>query len=179
MILRDTPLAGVVVVEQERLDDSRGWFARTFDASVLSAHGIDGRVAQMSTSFNAVAGTLRGMHYQAPPDLEGKLVRCTRGALFDVALDLRDGSPTRLRWHGEELSAENGRALYVPPGFAHGFQTLSDDTEVLYVMNTPFVPGAGRGVRWDDPAFAIAWPSPPAGGRVMASRDAGYPDFVG
>jgi dTDP-4-dehydrorhamnose 3,5-epimerase len=177
--LRDTRLPGVVVVEQERLEDERGYFARTFDSALLEAHGFDGRVAQLSTSFNAAAGTLRGMHFQAPPDLEGKLVRCTRGAIFDVALDLRDGSPTRLRWHGEELSASNGRALYVPPGFAHGFQTLEPDSEVLYAMNVPFVPGAGRGVRWDDPAFGIAWPDAPAGGRVMSERDATYPDFEG
>ena len=177
MILRETPLAGVVVAEQERLTDERGFFARTFDAALLEAHGIDGRVAQMSTSFNPAAGTLRGMHYQPPPDEEGKLVRCTRGAAFDVVLDLRDGSPTRLQWHAEELSADNGRALYAPPGCAHGFQTLVPDTEILYVMNVPFVPGAGRGVRWDDPAFAIAWPEPPAGGRVMSERDATYPDF--
>jgi dTDP-4-dehydrorhamnose 3,5-epimerase len=175
VILRETPIAGVVVVEQERLADERGFFARTFDAELLEAHGIDGRVAQMSISFNPAAGTLRGMHFNASPHEEGKLVRCTRGAVYDVALDLREGSPTRLAWHAEELSADNGRALYVPPGCAHGFLTLTGDSEVLYAMNVPFVPGAGRGVRWDDPAFAIEWPGRV---RVISERDAGYPDFA-
>lgn len=171
MILRETALAGLVVVEQERVADERGFFARTHDVEQL------GSVAQMSTSYNARAGTLRGLHLQAEPHGETKLVRCTRGAVFDVAVDLRDGSPTRLRWHVEELSAHNGRALLIRPGFAHGFQTLCDDTEVLYAMDVVFVPGAGRGVRWDDPAFAIAWPDAPAGGRVMSRRDATYPDI--
>jgi len=169
VILRDTPLDGVRVVEPERHADERGFFARTYDVEVL------GPVVQMSTSFNARAGTLRGMHHQAEPHGEDKLVRCTRGAIFDVAVDLRPGSPTLHRWFGTELSEENGLALYIPAGLAHGFQTLRDDSEVLYAMSTPYVPGAGRGVRWDDPAFAIAWPDPPSGGRRMAERDATYP----
>jgi dTDP-4-dehydrorhamnose 3,5-epimerase len=172
VILRDTPLDGVRVVAPERHADERGFFARTYDVEVL------GPVVQMSTSFNARAGTLRGMHYQADPHGEDKLVRCTRGAIFDVAVDLRPGSPTLHRWFGTELSEENGLALYIPAGLAHGFQTLRDDTEVLYAMSTPYVPGAGRGVRWDDPAFGIAWPDPPPGGRRMAERDATYPDVT-
>jgi len=170
MILRPTPLEGVRVVEPERVHDERGFFARTYDVADL------GPVVQMSTSFNARAGTLRGLHFQADPHGEDKLVRCTRGAIFDVAVDLRPGFPTRHRWFGVELTEENGVALWIPKGFAHGFQTLVDDTEVLYAMSTPYVPGAGRGVRWDDPAFAIEWPKPPAGGRTMSERDATYPD---
>jgi dTDP-4-dehydrorhamnose 3,5-epimerase len=170
VILHPTPLEGVVVVEPERLADERGYFARTFDVEAL------GPVVQMSTSFNARAGTLRGLHYQAEPHGEGKLVRCTRGAIFDVAVDLRPGSPTLRRWHGVELSEDNGLALYIPPGLAHGFQTLADASEILYAMSTPFVSGAGRGVRWDDPAFGVAWPEPPPGGRIMSERDAAYPD---
>jgi dTDP-4-dehydrorhamnose 3,5-epimerase len=168
--LRPTPLPGVVVVEPERLADARGFFARTYDVEALWP------VVQMSTSFNARAGTLRGLHFQAEPHGEDKLVRCTRGAIFDVAVDLRPRSPTRHRWFGLELSADNGLALAIPAGVAHGFQTLADASEVLYAMSTPYVEGAGRGVRWDDPAFAIEWPPPPAGGRTMSARDAGYPD---
>lgn len=177
MIFRTTPIGGVVVVEPERQEDARGFFARTFDAKVFGEHGLDPAVAQMSTSFNVHMGTLRGMHFQAAPAEEVKLVRCTHGSIFDVALDLREASPTRLRWHGVELSAENGLALFVPRGCGHGFQTLEPESEVLYVMSTPYVPGAGRGVRWDDPAFEIEWPDPPTGGRVMSDRDAGYGDF--
>ncbi len=170
MILRETGLSGLVVVEQERLVDERGFFARTYDIEQL------GPVVQMSTSFNLRSGTLRGLHFQAEAYGETKLVRCTRGAVFDVAVDLRTGSPTRHLWYAEELSADNGLALLIPPGFAHGFQTLRDDTEILYAMDTPFAPGAGRGLRWDDPAFAITWPSAAPGGRTMSERDATYPD---
>ena len=170
MILRETGFGGLLEVHPERHADARGHFARTYDVEQL------GPVVQMSTSFNVHAGTLRGMHLQAEPHGEDKLVRCTRGAVFDVAVDLRPGSPTLHAWHGVELSADNGVALWIPRGFAHGFQTLTDDAEVLYAMSTPFVDGAGYGVRWDDPAFGIAWPEPPPGGRVMNERDAGYPD---
>ena len=170
MILRETGLGGLLEVHPERHADARGHFARTYDVEQL------GPVVQMSTSFNVHAGTLRGMHLQAEPHGEDKLVRCTRGAVFDVAVDLRPGSPTLHAWHGVELSADNGVALWIPRGLAHGFQTLTDDAEVLYAMSTPFVDGAGYGVRWDDPAFGIAWPEPPSGGRVMNERDASYPD---
>jgi dTDP-4-dehydrorhamnose 3,5-epimerase len=166
--LTRSPLEGVWLVEPQRLVDERGFFARTYDAELLPA------VVQMSTSFNARAGTLRGLHYQAEPHGESKLVRCTRGAIFDVVVDLRPGSPTRHHAFAVELSADDGLALLVAPGVAHGFQTLADDTEVLYAMDTPYVPQAARGVRWDDPAFAIAWPEPPAGGRTISPRDAGY-----
>jgi dTDP-4-dehydrorhamnose 3,5-epimerase len=170
--LRPTPLGGVHVVEPERLADERGFFARTYDVEALWP------VVQMSTSFNARAGTLRGLHFQADPHGEAKLVRCTRGAIFDVAVDLRPGSATRHRWFGVELSADNGLALAIPAGCAHGFQTLADATEVLYAMSAPYVEGAGRGVRWDDPAFRIEWPPAPAGGRTMSPRDAAYPDVT-
>jgi dTDP-4-dehydrorhamnose 3,5-epimerase len=173
----ETPVAGALVVEPQPIEDGRGFFARTFSRADFSARGLDARVDQCSASFNARAGTLRGMHYQAAPHGEVKLVRCTRGAIFDVAVDLRPESPTYLRWAGVELSADDGRALYVPHGCAHGFQTLVDAAEVLYQISTPYVPAAARGVRWDDPAFGIDWPAPPAGGRTMSARDAEYPDF--
>ena len=179
MIFQDTPLAGVVIVEPELLSDERGAFARTFCAEEFAAHGLDGRVAQSNISLNRRAGTLRGMHYQADPHGEAKLVRVTRGAIFDVAVDLRPASPTYLGWFGIELSAENQRALAMPVGCAHGFQSLRDDTEVLYLMSAPYVPGADRGVRWDDPAFGIQWPAPPPGRtRTMSERDASYPDHA-
>lgn len=168
-----TPLDGVLLVEQERLGDERGFFARTYDVEQMPP------IAQMSTSFNARAGTLRGLHLQREPHGESKLVRCTRGAIFDVAVDLRAGSPTQHRWFAAELSADNGRALLIAAGFAHGFQTLADDSEVLYAMDVPYVGEAASGVRWDDPAFAIEWPDPPAGGRTMSERDAAYPDVGG
>jgi dTDP-4-dehydrorhamnose 3,5-epimerase len=172
----ETPLPGAWLVEPEKLDDERGWFARTFDAQEFEARGLNPVVAQCNASFNAMSGTLRGMHYQAEPHGESKLVRCVRGTIFDVAVDVRPGSPTCRRWHGVELSAENGTAFYIPAGFAHGFQTLTDGCEVLYQMGHVYVPEAARGVRWDDPAFGIRWPAV-EGGRRISERDASYPDF--
>jgi dTDP-4-dehydrorhamnose 3,5-epimerase len=172
----ETRLAGCWVIELDLLADDRGWFARTFDAEEFRARGMEPAVVQCSASFNARAGTLRGLHYQAAPHGESKVVRCIRGEIFDVAVDLRADSPTRLRWHGENLSAENRRALYIPAGMAHGFQTLVDGSEVLYQMGTSYVAAAARGVRFDDPAFAIAWPAPPPGGLVVSERDRTYPD---
>jgi dTDP-4-dehydrorhamnose 3,5-epimerase len=169
-------LSGAWVVELDRLHDERGWFARTFDAAEFEARGLNPTVAQCNASFSAPSGTLRGMHYQAEPHGESKLVRCVRGAIFDVAVDLRADSATRCRWHAVELSSENGRAFYIPAGLAHGFQTLTDDCEVIYHMDHRYVPEASRGVRWDDPAFAIDWP-PARGGRIISARDAAYPDF--
>lgn len=178
MILTATAVAGVFLVEQTRIVDERGWFARTYCAQELAAAGVDLTIAQCSVSLNRFTGTLRGMHYQADPYAEAKLVRCTRGAIYDVALDLRRDSLTYLRWTAAELTATNGRALLVPRGCAHGFQTLIDDTEVLYQISTPFQPDAGRGVRWDDPSVGIAWPDPPQSGRIMSERDASYPDYI-
>jgi dTDP-4-dehydrorhamnose 3,5-epimerase len=164
------------VIELDVLADERGWFARTFDAEEFRARGLEPAVVQCNTSFNARSGTLRGLHYQAEPHGESKLVRCLVGEIFDVALDLRPDSPTHLSWHGEVLSAENRRALYIPAGMAHGFQTLAVGSEVLYQMGAPYVPEAARGVRFDDPAFAIVWPAPPPGGLVISERDRSYPD---
>jgi dTDP-4-dehydrorhamnose 3,5-epimerase len=176
VILRETPLAGAFVVEVEPARDERGFFARTFDVETFTAHGLASTIDQASVSFNARAGTLRGLHYQAEPHGEEKLVRCVRGAIHDVIVDLRPDSPTFRESFGVELEATTHRALYVPKGMAHGFQTLTDDAEVLYLISTPYVPDAGRGVRWDDPAFAIRWPEP-AGERVISERDRTYPDF--
>jgi dTDP-4-dehydrorhamnose 3,5-epimerase len=176
MAFVQTPLGGAWVIELDRLTDERGWFARTFDAADFEARGLNPAVVQCNASFNARSGTLRGMHYQTEPHGESKLVRCVRGAIFDVAVDLRADSPTRCGWHGVELSAENGRAFYVPAGLAHGFQTLTDECEVIYQMGHPYVPEAAQGVRWNDPAFAIEWP-PVRGERIISERDARYPDF--
>lgn len=176
MLFVQTPLPGVWVIELEQLEDERGWFARTFDAEEFRARGLNPDVVQCNASFNHRAGTMRGMHYQAEPHGESKLVRCVRGAIFDVAVDLRDGSPTCRDWHGVELSAENRRAFYIPAGLAHGFQTLTDDCEVLYQMGNPYVPEAARGVRWDDPALGIEWPASDAA-RTISEKDRSYPEL--
>lgn len=173
----DTPLVGAWVIELDELADDRGWFARTFDVDEFAERGLDPTVVQCNASFNAREGTLRGMHYQAEPHGESKLVRCVRGAIFDVAIDVRPDSHSRGAWHGVELSAENRRAFYIPAGLAHGFQTLADGSEVLYQMGHRYVPDAARGVRWDDPAFGIDWPAPPAIGRLISDRDRAYPDW--
>lgn len=173
----ETLLPGAFVIEIEPIGDERGWFARTFDAELFRSKGMDPDVVQCNASFNAARGTLRGMHYQAEPHGEPKLVRCVRGTIFDVAVDLRPQSPSYRRWHGVELSAENRRSFYIPVGLAHGFQTLSDDCEVLYQMGHGYFPEATSGVRWDDPAFNIEWPDAPAG-RIISERDASYRSFV-
>jgi dTDP-4-dehydrorhamnose 3,5-epimerase len=173
----ETPLPGAFIVELDLLGDERGWFARTFDVEEFRARGLNPDVVQCNASFNTRRGTLRGMHYQAPPHGESKLVRCMRGAVFDVAVDLRLDSAALRRWHGVELNAENRLAFYIPAGLAHGFQTLTDNTEVLYQMGCRYVPEAARGVRWDDPAFGIEWPEA-EGGRVISERDASYSDFA-
>jgi dTDP-4-dehydrorhamnose 3,5-epimerase len=176
VIFTETALAGAFVLEPERREDARGFFARTWCAQEAEAHGLDPRVVQCSISFNKRKGTLRGMHYQAAPHQEAKLVRCTAGAIYDVIIDLRPGSPTFMRHLAVVLSAENRRALYIPAEFAHGFQTLADDTEVFYQMSEFYAPAHGRGVRWNDPAFGIAWPPDD---RIITERDQTYPDFVG
>jgi dTDP-4-dehydrorhamnose 3,5-epimerase len=176
MRFQQTSLSGVWVIELDLLGDERGWFARTFDEEEFRSRGLSPAVVQCNASFNAEGDTLRGMHYQADPHGEPKLVRCVRGSIYDVALDLRPDSPTYLAWHGVELSAENRLAFYIPAGLAHGFQTLQENCEVLYQIGAPYVPEAARGVRWDDPAFAISWPEP-QGERIIAERDASYPDF--
>lgn len=170
-----TKLAGVMVIEPDCFADERGQFVRTWCRAEFAAAGLNIDVAQCSLSFNHRRGTLRGMHFQAPPHGECKLVRCTRGALLDVALDLRPASPTYCQWFGVELTAENRKALYIPLGLAHGFVTLTDATEIAYQMSHQYVAEAGRGVRWNDPAFGIEWPIAPT---LMNERDRCYPDFV-
>jgi dTDP-4-dehydrorhamnose 3,5-epimerase len=175
MIFRETTIAGVWIIEPERHEDERGFFARTWDTEEFAQRGLNARLAQCSISFNRRRGTLRGMHYQAKPYEEAKIVRCTAGSIFDVAVDLRPGSATFCNWVGAELSAENRVALYVPEGCAHGFLTLTDDSEVAYQISEFHAPDAARGVRWDDPAFGIEWPGDVL---VINDRDRSYPDFT-
>lgn len=158
MIFSETPLKGAYVLELDRIEDERGFFARSWCVKEFKKHGLNPDLVQCSVSFNKKKGTLRGMHYQAAPHEEAKLVRCTRGALYDVIIDLRPDSGTFKQWFGVELSAENRKALYIPEGFAHGFQTLEDDTEVLYQMSEFYHPESVRGLRWNDPQFGIVWP---------------------
>ncbi len=174
MIFTPMRLDGLWLIEMERQVDERGYFARSWCRREFAEHGLNATLAQASVSFNAQAGTLRGMHLQRAPHAEVKLVRCLRGSIWDVAIDLRPGSPSRGQWYGIELSAENGAALYSPEGFAHGFQTLAPGSEVFYQMSTEFRPEAASGVRYDDPAFAIRWPLPVS---CIARRDAAWPDY--
>ncbi|MEH2502794.1 dTDP-4-dehydrorhamnose 3,5-epimerase [Bradyrhizobium sp. AZCC 1578] len=173
MIFTSLKLAGAYRIEPQPIVDERGAFARRFCADTFRAQGLESDLVQRSISLNARAGTVRGMHFQAPPHLETKLVRCTRGAIFDVMVDLRDGSPTYGQWHGEGLSADNRTMLYIPKGFAHGFQTLVDGTEVDYEITPAYVPGAAAGFRFDDPALAIQWPSSVM---VVSDRDRALPE---
>lgn len=168
-----TSIPEVLVLEPERHVDERGYFVRTWCGRELAERGLEQRLAQCSASFNPRRGTLRGLHYQAPPRAEVKIVRCIRGAAWDVAVDLRPGSPTLFRWIAVELSPENGRALYIPRGFAHGFLTMQDGTELAYQISEEYSPAHARGARWDDPALAIRWPAPVD---LMSERDRGYPD---
>jgi dTDP-4-dehydrorhamnose 3,5-epimerase len=162
------------LIEPEPIGDSRGSFARNFCAREFAAHGLATEFVQHSLSRNALKGTLRGMHFQTAPHQEAKLVWCTKGAIFDVYLDLRPGSPTFLKWEGYELSGENGRQLYIPAGCAHGFQTLTDDAEIFYRISQFYAPEASTGVRFDDKAFGIEWPLPVT---VMSDKDKAWPDF--
>lgn len=166
-------LDGAWILDLEPHDDERGFFARVWCAEEFGARGMKDRLAQCSLSFSRRAGTLRGMHFQAPPAEEAKVVRCVRGAVYDVLLDLRPSSPSYRKWIARELTADNRRAVYVPEGFAHGFLTLTDDTEVLYLISAPHAPALVRGVRWNDPAFGIEWPMAPS---VISERDRTYPD---
>jgi dTDP-4-dehydrorhamnose 3,5-epimerase len=167
-----TAVDGAVIVDLEPHTDDRGLFARTFDAEEFAAQGIDAGVAQCNLSFNHRAGTLRGLHRQVPPHAEGKLVRCTAGAIVDVAVDVRAESPTYGQHVMVELTATNRRALFVPPYVAHGYQTLVDDTEVVYQVSGPYAPGGEEGFRYDDPAFGLSWPLPVA---LISAKDAGWP----
>ena len=174
MIFTPTEIEGVFLIDIERIEDERGFFARASCVREFADHGIAVSFPQCNLSFNRRRGTLRGMHLQKPPHGEGKLVRCTRGAIFDAVIDLRASSTTYLRHAGAELTAENRRMLYAPAGCAHGFQTLEDDSEVFYQMTAPYQPGAGDGVRYNDPAFGIRWPLPVS---EISGRDRSYPDF--
>jgi dTDP-4-dehydrorhamnose 3,5-epimerase len=171
----ETPLGGAWVVDLERRSDERGWFARAFCEREFAAHGLLARFPQCNLSSNDTALTLRGMHYNAAPFGEAKLIRCVRGEIHDVIVDLRPGSPTHLDWFGITLTAREGRAVFVPGGFAHGFLTLCDDADVFYHMGEFHRPDAERGFRWNDPAVGIDWPADPA---VISSRDGGYADLV-
>jgi dTDP-4-dehydrorhamnose 3,5-epimerase len=168
-------LEGACIIELDKLEDERGFFARTWCRKELEEYGLEARIAQANVSFNTRAGTLRGMHYQLAPYEETKYIRCTRGALYDVIIDLRHGSPTYKHWMGVELTAKNYKMLYVPAQFAHGFVTLEDNTEVLYFMSEFYTPGAERGLRWNDPEFGIAWPRAP---EVISEKDANWPDYI-
>jgi dTDP-4-dehydrorhamnose 3,5-epimerase len=160
MIFTETKLKGAFVIDIEPIEDERGFFARAWSQDEFEKHGVNPRLVQCNISFNKTRGTLRGMHYQAPPFEEAKLVRCTRGAIYDVIIDLRTDSPTFQQWISVELSAENRRALYVPESFAHGFQTLMENSEIFYQMSEFFHPTYARRLRWNDPAFEIVWPIP-------------------
>ncbi len=176
MIFTDTPLPGLVIIDVERHGDERGYLARTFCEHEFGERGLLTRFVQSSTVFSSLSGTLRGLHFQAPPHGEVKLIRCTRGRAHVAMVDLRPESDTYTHWLSVELSPANGRQLYVPVGFAQGYQTLEDGTELSYRMSTEYVPGAARGVRWDDPAFSIEWP--PVERRILSSRDRSWPDYA-
>ena len=176
MVLTPLPLKDAFIVDPELIEDERGFFARTFCEEAFAAAGLDGHVAQCNVSFNRRKGTIRGLHFQRPPHPEAKLVRCASGAIWDVIVDLREGSSTRGQWQAFELSSSNRRALFVPAGFAHGFQTLCDDSEVFYQMSTPYRPGFDGGINYADPRLAIPWPLPVA---AISDRDRALSAFPG
>jgi len=170
-----TPLGGAYVIELEPSFDERGFFARSWSAEDFKDRGLAARMAQCSISFNTRKGTLRGMHYQSEPHAEAKVVRCSAGAMYDVLVDLRRGSPTYCRWFGVELSADNRKLLYVPEGIAHGFQTLTNNTEIFYQISQDYRSDASRGVRWNDPVFTIDWP---IANPILSERDRSFPDYT-
>lgn len=174
MIFAETRLAGAFIIVPELKEDERGFFARTFCQNEFLAHGLETRVVQCNTSFSRRGGTLRGMHYQVPPKAETKLVRCIKGAIYDVIIDLRPDSATYCEWAAVELSQDNRKMIYVPRGFAHGFQALEDDTEITYQVSEFYSPEHERGIRWDDPAFKIKWP---VENKIISKKDMNYPLF--
>ncbi len=174
MVISETKLQGAFIIHPQRLEDQRGFFARTWCNREFSQHGIKTDFVQCNISFNKQAGTLRGMHYQAEPHAEAKLIRCTMGRIFDVIVDLREYSPTCTMWVGTELSQDNRCMVYVPEGFAHGFISLDDNSEVFYQMSTHYSPEHSRGVRWDDPALGIEWPVEV---KTVSIQDQKYPDL--
>jgi dTDP-4-dehydrorhamnose 3,5-epimerase len=175
VIFAESSVRGAFVVELEPREDERGFFARAWCAREFGDHGLSTRIAQANIAFNERVGTLRGLHFQRTPHQEAKLVRCTRGAIYDVVVDLRRESPTHAQWAGVELTADNRRMLYVPEGCAHGYQTLADATEVLYQVSEFYAPESEGGARWDDPAFAIEWPA--VAQRILSAKDASWPDY--
>jgi dTDP-4-dehydrorhamnose 3,5-epimerase len=176
MIFRETKLKGAFIIEIEKIGDARGFFARAWCEHEFEAHGLNVRWVQANMAFSKTRGTLRGLHYQVTPYEEAKLMRCTRGAIYDVIVDLRPESPTYLQWLGVELTADNHKALHVPEGCAHGYQTLTDDTETFYPVSQFYAPGFERGVRWDDPAFGIEWPETDEW--IISDKDKSWPDYL-
>ncbi|MFZ5453834.1 MAG: dTDP-4-dehydrorhamnose 3,5-epimerase [Thermodesulfobacteriota bacterium] len=176
MIFQKLKIEGAWLIEPEKLEDERGFFARSWCQQEFAAHGLTTTFVQGNISFNSKKGTLRGLHYQAAPYGEAKLVRVTQGAIFDVILDLRPDSPTFRQWLAVELSGDNYRMLYIPEGLAHGFQTLEDNTEIFYQMSEFFHPEAARGIRWDDPTLNIPWPVPQP---IISPKDQSYQDLGG
>ncbi|MDN5203117.1 dTDP-4-dehydrorhamnose 3,5-epimerase [Fulvivirgaceae bacterium BMA10] len=174
MKFTETKLKGAFIIELDQLKDERGFFARSWCKKEMEDHGLNANVVQSNVSYNIEKGTLRGLHYQKDPYQETKLVRCTRGALYDVIIDLRKDSPTYMEWIGVELTAENYKMLYVPQDFGHGFITLEDQTEATYQVTQFYTPGAEGGIRWDDPAFNIEWPISP---KVVSDKDQSHPDY--
>ena len=175
MIFTETKLKGAFIIDLKPIEDHRGFFAVSWSRLDFEEHGLNAEVVQCNLSFSHRAGTVRGMHWQEPPHAQAKLVRCTRGAIHDAIIDLRPGSPTFRQWVGVDLTADNRRMLFVPTGFAHGYQALEHDTEVSYQMSAYYHPASERGVRWDDPAFGLIWPREVT---VISPRDRDYPDFV-
>ncbi len=174
MKFSETPLKGAYIITPDLLEDERGFFARSFCRHEFAAHGLKADFVQCNISFNKMKGTLRGMHYQASPHEEVKLVRCTAGAIYDVIIDMRAESPTFSKWFALELTAENHQQLYVPEGFSHGYQTMEDLTEVSYQVSSFYSPASECGIRWNDPAFGIAWPLPVS---LISAKDAFHPDW--
>jgi dTDP-4-dehydrorhamnose 3,5-epimerase len=172
----ETGLKGAYVVGLKKIKDERGYFARAWCREEFLQHALNPQMVQLNVGFSHQRGTVRGMHYQLAPHAEAKFVRCTRGAIFDVIVDLRKESPTFGKWHGAELTADNGLMLYAPEGFAHGYQTLQNDTEMYYMTSAPYAPASARGVRHDDPAFGIRWPLPVS---VISAADREWPVFRG
>ena len=172
MKFQETPLKGAWIITPEQIEDERGFFARMFSIDEMNKYGMETDIVQTSMAFNKKRGTLRGMHFQAPPHEEAKYVQCVRGAAYDVIIDLRAGSLTQKKWFGIELSEENRHMLYIPRGFAHGYLTTTDDAELHYSMTTKYVASASKGVRWNDPALSIHWPFAPA---IISAKDSKYP----
>ena len=174
MEFKDTGLDGAFLIALRKIEDPRGYFARAWCSGEFAKRGLTSTVSQINVGFNPHKGTLRGLHYQQAPHAEAKVVRCTRGAVWDVIVDLRPGSPTRGRWFGAELTADSANMMYAPEGFAHGYQTLCDDSELSYLTSMPYAPDAARGVRYNDPVLNISWPLPP---RLVSKADEGWPDY--